>query len=42
MTWASMPSPWRRPAHSRAMYPPPMHSVLPGALGREKRSSEEI
>mmetsp|Transcript_35540 Transcript_35540/g.95246 ORF Transcript_35540/g.95246 Transcript_35540/m.95246 type:complete len:217 (-) Transcript_35540:299-949(-) len=38
-TAVSKPRPVRKPAHSRAMYAPPTHSVLPGGPGNEKTSS---
>ena len=35
----SLPSPLRKPAHSTAIYPPPMTNVFPGFSLRENKSS---
>lgn len=40
MTVEFSPRPLMKPAHSRATYEAPTTRVLPGELGREKRSSE--
>lgn len=39
MMVTSQPTPARNPAHSKATYEAPTTRVLPGALGKEKRSS---